>query len=489
MNKSNSPNLRPSIRNRQSGLGTPESPIPDLQSAIGNPQSAIHNPSSVSILLADDNEGIRETVPIILGPLGYAVAVYNPLDPEPELLAQTCDVAILDIMMPHHDGFALREKILQHSPNAQFIIMTGQPDKDKLDRAMNLGVFTFLTKPFSAEQITYAVMGALRFKHLLEKNMESDFSQDAAKTGLIGQSAAMRTVRRRILELAPIDISVLITGESGTGKEVVARCIHQYSRRKEKLFTTVNCAGLSPNLVESELFGHAQGAFTGASKTKYGFFEVSTGGTLFLDEIGEFPLELQSRLLRVLDRGEFNRVGETVMRTTDVRIISATNRDLKIMVDRGSFRADLYYRLHGAQIHIPPLRDRKDDIPDLVRFFLAQDKVAVAPGALDRLAVFDWPGNVRELRMVVQNLQALASNSIITVDAVAGVLGQSGTVADGEPLLSYKHFKETVLAEAERNYFRTLVGAASGNIAQAARDAGMHRKNLYEKLKQFRIDY
>lgn len=443
---------------------------------------------NISILVADDNEAIRETVTEILGFQGYAVAAYDPCRSDPEMLKKPYNVVILDIMMPNTDGFTLREQIVQYSPNAQFIIITGHPDREKLDRAMNLGVFTFLTKPFSADQITYAVMGALRLKRLLEKNLENDFSAESARMGLIGQSAAMTTLRRRILELAPIDIPVLITGESGTGKEVVARCIHQCSRRSSNQFNAVNCAGLSPTLVESELFGHAQGAFTGASKTTFGFFEVSTDGTLFLDEIGDFPVELQSRLLRVLDKGEFNRVGETATRITDARILSATNRDPKTMVEAGAFRADLYYRLRGSQIHIPPLRDRKEDIPDLVRFFLGQDKVAVAPEALDRLSQFDWPGNVRELRMVVKNLKALAKNSIITTDAVDSVLGLANPLSGSRMIISYKQFKETVVADAERNYFESLISASSGNVTQAAREAGMHRKNLYEKLKQFNID-
>jgi DNA-binding NtrC family response regulator len=459
-----------------------KSPNTDRASAVPDQST----PTQASILVADDNGAMREVIVEILDGRSYSVNSFDPALPDEALLRRTYDVVILDIMMPGRDGFQLREEILRCSPHAQFIAMTGHPDPQKLDRAMNMGFFSFLTKPFTAEQLTYSVMGALRMKRLIEENQVHDFEQEAQRMGLIGPSAGMRRLRLEIFRLAPLTVPVLITGESGTGKDVVARCVHQYGRRSDKPLTPVNCAGLTPTLVESELFGHVQGAFTGATKTKFGYFEVSDNGTLFLDEIGDFPLELQSKLLRVLDSGEFCRVGDTVVHRTDVRIISATNRDLDALVKQGGFRADLFYRLRGAQIRLSPLRERQEDIPSLVGHFLREERIAVAPDAMDELQRHAWPGNVRELRMVVETLRGLAANGIITRDAVKAILGSaessSQSTADMPP--SYKEFKHNVLTAADRSYFEALLHACDGIIAEAARRAGMDRKNLYEKLKE-----
>jgi DNA-binding NtrC family response regulator len=444
---------------------------------------------SAAILIADDNVEIRETTAELLRREGHEVAIYDPVSPDPTVLAKPCDLAVLDMVMPNTDGFLLREEIAKHSPFAQFIIITAHPKRAMLDKAMDLGVFAFLTKPFTADQIRFAVMGALRMQALMRRDREHEVVAGTESMGLIGTSRMAAGVRRKISELAPLEIPVLITGESGTGKEVVARCVHEYSRRATGRFTAINCAGLSPGLIESELFGHAQGAFTGATKTKHGYFEVTDHGTLFLDEIGDLPLELQSRLLRVLDKGEYNRVGETDVRRTDVRVISATNRDLDNMVKEGKFRADLFYRLRGAHMTLAPLRERKEDIAPLVCHFLGEEPFAVAPDAMSALQSFDWPGNVRELKMTVAALKGMAQGKIITRECVERVLGKavgSETGAQEQPL-SYRHFKEQVLGSAEKDYFISLIECAHGNIAQAARYAGIDRKNFYEKMKQFGI--
>ncbi len=397
---------------------------------------------------------------------------------------------ILDIFMPKIDGFKLREEIRKYSPGAQFIIMTGRPDKELLERAIDIGAFTFLTKPFNADQIKYSIMGALRMRELLRKNWEIEVNAGTQGIGLIGTSKNIADVRRKISEVAPLEIPVVVTGESGTGKEVVARCIHEFSVRSKARFTAVNCAGLPQGLIESELFGHVQGAFTGAAKTKHGYFEVTNGGTLFLDEIGDLPLELQSRLLRVLDRGEYNRVGDTELRRTNVRIVCATNCDLAAMVGKASFRKDLYYRLNGSQISLLPLRERREDIPVLARHFLAEEDCAVAPDAMEVLKSLEWPGNARQLKMTMLNLKGICVNRIITLENVNCVLGMAGDAqARGARLLPYKEFKSGVMSVAEKEYFTALLGASGGNVAFAARTAGMDRKNLYEKLKQFDISF
>ncbi len=447
------------------------------------------NIGNYKIFIADDDVAIRETVTEVLMSEGYLVTVYDPADPDDSLLQEQYDIAILDMVMPGTDGFTLRTEILKHSPGTQFIFITGFPDREKLEKAMDLGVFTFLTKPFTADHIRFAVLGALRVKDILRENLEKA-ALGTESMGFIGKSQAMVLVRRKILQLAPLDLPILITGESGTGKEIIARSIQQYSHRASKQFTVVNCAGLSPGLIESELFGHVQGAFTGATKTKHGFFEFSDGGTLFLDEIGDLSFELQSRFLRVLDCGEIHRVGETVTRKVDVRIISATNRDLKEMVREKRFREDLYYRLHGSQIHISALRERRDDIPALVRYFLGDEKMVVTPDALDMLQKYDWPGNVRELRMIIENLKGISQNRIIIKEAVANILGIekdcSGNVSS---ILTYKEFKQKVLMNSEKSYFESLLQSTRGNISKAAKLAGIDRKNLYDKLKQLGISY
>jgi DNA-binding NtrC family response regulator len=442
------------------------------------------------ILVVDDEAVMRETICDILAHDRYAVTAYDPATSDHCILQIPCDVVVLDVFMPGLDAFKVREEILKYSPYAQFIIVTGRPDQAVLDRAMDLGAHSFLTKPFNGNQIRFSVMGALRMKGILQTSREREVFDATHDRGLIGASDAVARVRRRISEVAPLDIPVMITGESGTGKEVVARCIHDFSRRAKAPFTAVNCAGLSPGLVESELFGHVQGAFTGATKTKHGYFEVTHGGTLFLDEIGDLPIELQAKLLRVLDRGEYFRVGDTEMRRADVRIVCATNCDIREMVERRKFRKDLFYRLQGASIVLEPLHRRGEDIPALINHFISGEEFAVSPDAMKLLQAFEWPGNVRQLKMTVANLKGICTNRIITKENVHHVLniGKDRSGAFGE-LPTYKEFKEKVIGASEREYFKSVLESSGGNIAKAARAAGMDRKNFYEKLKQAGIDH
>jgi DNA-binding NtrC family response regulator len=446
---------------------------------------------TAAILIVDDNADIRETNAELLRHEGHEVSAYDPVCPDKAVMTKSYNVVILDMVMPDTDGFTLREEIIKYSPFAQFIIITAHPKKEMLDKGMDLGVFAFLTKPFTADQIRYAVMGALRMQALMRKNREYEIVEAAQGMGLIGASKIMAEVRRKIGELAPLDVPVLITGESGTGKEVVARCVHDYSRRASGRFTAINCAGLSAGLIESELFGHARGSFTGATHTRHGYFEVTNGGTLFLDEIGDLPLELQSRLLRVLDRGEYNRVGDTEPRKTDVRVVCATNKDIAAMVKDGAFRKDLFYRIQGGHIGLSPLRERTEDIPALAQYFLQKDACAIAPNAIMELVRYDWPGNVRQLKMAMERCAGMAVNKIITRDNVSRVLEIAGHFGDvkecGQAAPTYREFKGTVLVAAEKEYFQSLVDASHGNITHAARNAGMDRKNFYEKLKQLEI--
>jgi DNA-binding NtrC family response regulator len=447
-------------------------------------------PQNAHILVVDDEEVMRETICEILAVDRYTVNAYDPAKSDHCILQIPCDVVVLDAFMPGQDAFKIREEILKYSPYAQFIIVTGRPDQSLLEKATDLGVYSFLTKPFNNSQIRFSVMGALRIKGILQNTREREVYAGTHEKGLIGVSDSMAMVRRKISEVAPLDIPVMITGESGTGKEVVARCIHQFSRRAKAPFTAVNCAGLSPGLIESELFGHAQGAFTGATKTKHGYFEITDGGTLFLDEIGDLPLELQCKLLRVLDRGEYSRVGDTEMRRADVRIVCATNCNVKEMVANRTFRKDLYFRLQGSHIVLEPLGRRREDIPALITHFISGEEFVVSPDAMKLLQAFEWPGNVRQLRMTITNLKGICVNRIITKENVHHVLDIGKDRSDVFGYLpTYKEFKEKVIGASEKEYFKSVLESSKGNIARAARVAGMDRKNFYEKLKQAGVEH
>ncbi len=311
-----------------------------------------------SIFVADDDAGMREFVIDVLKKEGYTVTEYDPAHPQDELLQKNYDIVILDIVMPEINGFELRKKMLHYSSSAQFIMMTGYPTNENYSQTIEIGAFTFLIKPFRADHVRYAVLGAID-KHTSLRQHYSLSPMGDNNNGLIGNSEHICMVRQQINSMAPIEIPVLVTGESGTGKELVAKSFHENSSRAKEPFIAINCGGLSSTLIESELFGHMQGSFTGATKTKHGLFEAAEGGTLFLDEIGELPYELQSKFLRVLDAGEFSRIGETKVRKADVRVVSATNQDLARMVERKEFRQDLYFRLRGGIIRLLPLRKRR----------------------------------------------------------------------------------------------------------------------------------
>jgi DNA-binding NtrC family response regulator len=445
-------------------------------------------PPNVYVLVVDDDEVIRVTLCEILALDHHMVTMYDPAKSDHCILQIPYDVVVLDAFMPGLDAFAVREEILKYSPYAQFIIVTGRPDENLLNKAMDLGAHSFLTKPLNGNQIRFSVMGALRMKGILQASREREVFAGTHDMGLIGASDAMAMVRRRISEVAPLDIPVMITGESGTGKEVVARCIHEFSRRTKGPFTAVNCAGLSPGLIESELFGHVQGAFTGATKTKHGYFEVTDGGTLFLDEIGDLPLELQAKLLRVLDRGEYCRVGDTEMRRADVRILCATNCNIREMVERRTFRKDLYYRLQGASIVLEPLNRRREDIPVLIGHFISGEDYAVSPDAMKLFRSFEWPGNVRQLKMTIANCKGICVNRIITKENIHHVLGIGKDGHETVELPTYRDFKEKIIGASEKEYFKSVLESSEGNMTKAALVAGMDRKNFYEKLKQSGIE-
>lgn len=440
----------------------------------------------VHALIADDEPEMRLFIADALRSEGWIVSEYNPYEPQPQLLRKDYNVVVLDIVMPKSDGFELRRKIISHSPDAQFIMITAFPDQEKHEQALNCGIYTFLVKPFRAEQIRFAAYGALKKQLACRRRMPCVSVDNPDQCGLIGNSPAMIYLRKQISRIAHSSIPVLISGATGTGKEVVAHAIHRHSQRISAPFIAVNCGALAPSLIESELFGHTKGAFTGASKIKHGFFESAEGGTLFLDEIGELPLELQSRFLRVLDTGEYIRIGETTPRTTDVRIISATNRNLQQMAEAGNFRKDLFFRLRGCVLHLPPLSSRTEDIPLLVRHYLS-DGYEIADEVINILKKHDWPGNVRELIMVLNSLESLQQDNIITAKSVRETLQLYYEPETFLPTQPYHEAKNELLRNFDHHYFTALLDHNNGNLSRTASHAQLDRKHLREKLKQLGI--
>jgi DNA-binding NtrC family response regulator len=376
-----------------------------------------------SILIADDEEGMRDVLYDILTLDGHSVTPFDPLSPDQRLLRKPYDVAILDMIMPGKDGFSLRDELKKYSPHTQIIFIASPPDAQKLETSIDQGAYSFLTKPFNTDQIRYSVFGALRMHRLMSGKVRNDAVDAMRGMGLVGESDAIARVREKIFRIAPLEVPVIITGGPGTGKEVAARCIHECSRRAKASFTVVNCAGLSPGLIESELFGRVRGAATGDAETKPGLFEVTDGGTLFLDEICALPAEVQGKVLRILGKGEYVREGDTAVRRADVRVLCAASRALDRMVTGRLFRKDLFLRLLGDHIELPCLAGRKEDIPALVRHFLGDDGCAIAAGAMSLLLNYDWPGNESELESVVAGLKAMAQDRVITQGMVLRIIG------------------------------------------------------------------
>ncbi len=434
-------------------------------------------------LVAEDDPDVRQFVSDVLIGEGWEVTVYNPCVPDSALLKKMYNVVILDIIMPGTSGFELRREIIKHSPDAQFIVVTGYPDCSNHERALSCGIHAFLIKPILADQMRFTARSALQKNLQYYSKVTTDKKSADSTCGLIGGSVHLNQVRRSIKLLAPSTMPILITGESGTGKECVARAIHANSLRASQNFLTINCGAFSPALVESELFGHSQGACTGASKVKHGYFEAANGGTLFLDEIGELPLDLQCKFLRILDNGEYFRMGETTPRKADVRIVSATNRNLQQMVNAGRFRSDLLFRLRGSIVHMVPLRERKEDIPMLVHNYL-NPKYRISSAAINLLKEYDWPGNVRELIMVLGTLESFSPYGEIDEQVVLETLSRNNDSANSQVLQPYKDAKNVLLQTFDKKYFTTLLHQSHGNLSHSAERADMDRKHLREKLKQ-----
>jgi len=454
-------------------------------------------PARGSILLADDEEGIRKTLGRALREDGHDVATASTAEEASRLLAERAfDVLVADHRMPGRTGLDLIRDLVRTTPESerpQVILMTAHATVDNAIAAMKLGAFDYLQKPFEVEELLVAVARALEHQRLRghQRYLLSERDEEFDHYGIIGRSRAMQEVIQRLERVAQSRSTILITGETGTGKELAARAIHARSAEHDMPLIKVNCAAIPEALIESELFGHVRGAFTGATSNRRGRFALADGGTLFLDEIGTLGTSVQARLLRVLQEREFEPVGSERTQSVDVRVIAATNRDLRTMVAEGSFQEDLYYRLSVIPIGLPPLRERREDIPPLVEHFVRKHAQRtgrvvdrVEPEALERLLAYDWPGNVRELENTVERAIVLSTGSVIDAASISIVAPVGARAAGGLPSSS---LHENV-AWAERESIRRALQQAGGVKKAAARLLGISQRALSHYLGKHRID-
>ncbi|HEY7057510.1 MAG TPA: sigma-54 dependent transcriptional regulator, partial [Vicinamibacterales bacterium] len=382
-----------------------------------------------SILVVDDEEIMREILDALLTREGYQVRLASTANEGLDLLrTMPFDAVVLDVMLPGMDGIAALDEIRKFDDDLPVLMITAFASVENAITAMKRGAYDYIMKPFKNDEVLVVLRNALAQRRLVAENraLKQNLQARAHRfSDIIGRSSRMRQVFDLIIQAAPSRTTILINGESGTGKELVARALHQNSSRSDRAFITVNSGNLPPDLLESNLFGHVKGAFTGALYPKKGLFELADKGTIFFDEIGNIPLETQAKLLRVIQEREFMRLGGVENIKVDVRIIAATNVDLRRMMEEGRFREDLYYRLHVITVQLPPLRERKDDIPLLVQHFFEKygeennkPGMELSPEALDLLFEYDWPGNVRELENVIERAVVLSSGSRLDVDLV-----------------------------------------------------------------------
>ena len=450
---------------------------------------------SLRILFADDEKSLQEFMRSELPRLGHEVTVCP--DGRAALKAlekSTFDAAILDLRMPGLTGIEVLEQLKQIAPDTEALVMTGHASMETAIDAMRLGAFDYITKPCKLTEIEAVLQKVAEKRELKHKNLALQSRVQAAEgpTVLVGKSPPMSGVHRLIATVAPTDSTVLILGETGTGKELAARILWQQSKRADMPFVPVNCGALSENLVESELFGHRKGAFTGADRDHKGLFEVANGGTLFLEEVGELNKNIQVKLLRFLESGEIRRVGETEPFRTDVRVLCATNRDLRELIKNDEFREDLYFRVNTFEIRLPAMRERRADIPELARHLLGRaarrpvEQVAdlLSPEAIEVLLEHDWPGNVRELANVMEHSYILAGGQQITPEHLPHHIRPNPSHPPTISLSPGTTPSARTLREIEMEHVLRVLEKHAGNKPLAAAELGISLKTLYNKLNQ-----
>ena len=468
-----------------------------------------------TVLVADDDAGIRTVIGQALERAGYQVRVTSNAATLWRWVSDgQGDVVITDVVMPDENGLDLIPRIRKIRPELRVIVMSAQSTLLTAVKATERGAFEYLPKPFDLNDLTAVVRRALEAPRQVPAQQRSESEATEERLPLIGRSPAMQEIYRTLARLMVTDLTVLINGESGTGKELVARALHDYGKRRSGPFIAINMAAIPRELIESELFGHEKGAFTGATHRSAGRFEQAEGGTLFLDEIGDMPPEAQTRLLRVLQEGEYTTVGGRTSIRSNVRIVAATHHDLRSLITQGLFREDLYFRLNVVPIRLPPLRERTLDIPELVRHFMARAASEGLPpkildsGAMERLRAYRWPGNVRELENLVRRLAALYSEEVIGVEVIEAELADASPAmpepeADGLGTSVERHLRtyfsahgdalpspglfDRVLREVEKPLIMLTLEATRGNQIRAAEVLGLNRNTLRKKIRDLSI--
>ncbi|HXG15271.1 MAG TPA: nitrogen regulation protein NR(I) [Calidithermus sp.] len=470
---------------------------------------------SARILVADDEDSLRWVLTKGLQGAGYEVTAVG--DGESALRAvqaEPFDLVFLDVRMPGLDGLTVLERLRAARSDALVVVMTAHGTMDTAIQAMQRGAYDYLTKPFDLDEVLLLTERALAAARLSQEvaRLRGGLRDVREFSALIGRHPRMQDVYKTIGRIAATDVTVLLRGESGTGKELVARAIHHYSRRSGRPFVAVSCAAIPATLLESEMFGHERGAFTDARERRLGKFELAHGGTLYLDEIGDMPVDLQTKLLRALQERTIERVGGHEPVAVDVRVLAATNRDLEALMKEGRFREDLYYRLNVVTVHLPPLRERRRDIPLLVEHFLAKyaDELGergVAPEALDRLVAYDWPGNVRELENVIQRAMVMATGGVILpehlpIGPVSPAAAAVAMDASLEEVIERRlmecvrglrerrsaNLYDLVVGLVEKPLLRAVLRETGGNQLRAAQILGINRNTLRKKLTEHGID-
>jgi len=450
---------------------------------------------STRLLIIDDDEGLRDSLQLVLAAEGYEALCAADAEAALELIEQTSfDVVLCDLRMPGMDGMELLPQIVRRLPESTVLMMSAYGTEELAIEAMQAGAYDYLAKPFQPSELLLTLRKAREREQLRRRTalLERDVQRAASERPIVAASPPMIELLDLIERAAVYKTTVLLTGESGTGKEVLARAVHAQSPRRGEAFVAVNCGAIPENLLESELFGHAKGAFTGADRARRGLFVEAHEGTLFLDEIGELPLSLQVKLLRVLQEEEIRPVGESKSRSVDVRVLAATARNLEAMVREGSFREDLYYRLNVVELRVPPLRQRSEDIPLLVDHFFARSCAemgkplrGVADDTLERLIAYHWPGNVRELENVIERAVLLSDHETIRPGALPEAISRPS------PETSPEDTQQFALKPARKRFeaglIREALEATHGNRTHAARLLEISHRALLYKIKEYGI--
>ncbi len=445
------------------------------------------------VLVVDDERNVRATLKGVLEDEGYSVKTVSSGEEAIKVATRISpDVILLDIWLPGIDGLEVLEQLGEEGNDAVVVMISGHGSVETAVRATKLGAFDFIEKPLSLDRVLLVVANGIKQKALQDENrrLRAEVNE---RWEMVGESDSIAALRQQIRRAAPTNGRVLIFGENGTGKELVARRIHALSRRASEPFVEVNCAAIPDELIESELFGHVEGAFTGAVSDKSGKFDLADGGTLFLDEIGDMSMRTQSKVLRALQEQTFQPVGSTEDHTVDVRILAATNKDLQEEIAAGRFREDLYYRINVVPFHVPPLRERRDDVPLLAEYFLgeAAAEYGVAPKtlteeAIARLTVYHWPGNVRQLKNVCERLMIMVSGDTIHEADLGPALELIGPADERDP------GADLALREArdlfERRFILTKLREHGGNVKRTAAALDIERSHLYRKMKSYGIE-